>query len=153
VGQRLDGGGDQRADARHRHEPARNVVGLRPRGDLGIERSGLLLEVAQHADEHGEASAGGLWQVGGGILDLRDQPLDVETALRRDQVNFGQLPTDRVDYLRALANPPAPSAEMGNADERLRCRCCGGPMTIIETFARGALPRTWPAATIRIDTS
>jgi len=36
------------------------------------------------------------------------------------------------------------------------CPCCGGPMIIIETFARGTTPRhqpTPPAITIRIDTS
>jgi hypothetical protein len=36
------------------------------------------------------------------------------------------------------------------------CPCCGGPMTIIETFERGAAPRykpSAPAGAIRIDTS
>jgi hypothetical protein len=36
------------------------------------------------------------------------------------------------------------------------CPCCGGPMTIIETFERGAVPRYPPPVTagaIRIDTS
>ena len=36
------------------------------------------------------------------------------------------------------------------------CPCCGGPMTIIETFERGTAPRyppTTPARAIRIDTS
>jgi hypothetical protein len=33
------------------------------------------------------------------------------------------------------------------------CPCCGGRMRIIETFARGATPRTRPTVTIRIDTS
>ncbi|OYX68328.1 MAG: hypothetical protein B7X76_00765 [Azorhizobium sp. 39-67-5] len=50
------------------------------------------------------------------------------------------------------SNQPAP-VETGKADDRPRCRCCGGIMTITETFARGSLPRTWSAAPIRIDTS
>src|SRR5260370_2035496 len=36
------------------------------------------------------------------------------------------------------------------------CRCCGGPMLIIETFARGCQPKHRPppaTAAIRIDTS
>ncbi|MFH3480744.1 IS91 family transposase [Xanthobacter variabilis] len=48
---------------------------------------------------------------------------------------------------------PASSAEQEKADERPWCPCCGGLMTIIETFARGSLPRTWSAAPIRIDSS
>ncbi len=48
---------------------------------------------------------------------------------------------------------PAPSVEQEKADERPRCPCCGGLMTIIETFARGSLPRTWSADPIRVDSS
>ena len=48
----------------------------------------------------------------------------------------------------------APPAEEKQIEVMLRCRCCAGIMTIIETFARGSVPKTWPAgATIRIDTS
>jgi len=35
----------------------------------------------------------------------------------------------------------------------LPCPCCGGRMIIIETFERGATPRTRPTSPIRIDTS
>jgi hypothetical protein len=35
----------------------------------------------------------------------------------------------------------------------LPCPCCGGRMIIIETFERGATPRTRPSSLIRIDTS
>ncbi|MFG1243895.1 IS91 family transposase [Xanthobacter sp. V7C-4] len=64
-----------------------------------------------------------------------------------------------IDRIRALlgaetqSTQPASSAEQGEADERPRCRCCGGPMIIIETFARGSLPRIWSAEPIRIDSS
>ena len=68
-----------------RHEPAGDVVGFGSRGDLAIERGGLLLQVAERADQHGQAGPGCLRQIRGGILDMRDQPLDVEGALRRDQ--------------------------------------------------------------------
>ena len=44
-----------------------------------------------------------------------------------------------------------------NTDEppmhALPCPCCGGRMIIIETFERGATPRTRPSSPIRIDTS
>ena len=33
------------------------------------------------------------------------------------------------------------------------CPCCGGRMVVIETFARGCVPRHQPAPTIRIDSS
>ena len=33
------------------------------------------------------------------------------------------------------------------------CPCCGGRMIIIETFERGATPRTRPTNALRIDTS
>jgi putative transposase/transposase-like zinc-binding protein len=35
----------------------------------------------------------------------------------------------------------------------LPCPCCGGRMIVIETFDRGATPRTRPSSPIRIDTS
>jgi hypothetical protein len=38
-----------------RHQPASNIVGLGPSGNLGIECSGLLLQVAERTDEHREA--------------------------------------------------------------------------------------------------
>jgi hypothetical protein len=42
------------------------------------------------------------------------------------------------------AEPPASS---------FPCPCCGGRMIVIETFERGATPRTRPSSPIRIDTS
>ncbi|MDR6956016.1 hypothetical protein J2X65_005410, partial [Ancylobacter sp. 3268] len=55
--------------------------------------------------------------------------------------------------LRASPEGVTPTEEK-RPEATLRCRCCAGIMTIIETFARGAAPKTWPAAsTIRIDTS
>jgi hypothetical protein len=48
----------------------------------------------------------------------------------------------------------ATPAETIRPEAMLRCPCCAGIMTIIETFARGSAPKTWPAsASIRIDTS
>jgi len=48
----------------------------------------------------------------------------------------------------------ATPAETIRPEATLRCRCCAGIMIIIETFARGSAPKTWPAsASIRIDTS
>jgi hypothetical protein len=72
---------------------------------------------------------------------------------------------DNIARARELLNSSAPQAEAGhpdaaNADEPSAlahpCPCCGGRMIIIETFQRGASPRTRPAAStaaIRIDTS
>jgi len=63
---------------------------------------------------------------------------------------------------RKLLNVPAPQTQPDNADAHDgaepptlpdRCPCCGGRMTIIETFTRGRAPRTYPAGVIRIDTS
>ncbi|MFG1306984.1 IS91 family transposase [Xanthobacter autotrophicus] len=67
-----------------------------------------------------------------------------------------------IDRIRALlvdqqvrASPEgAPPAEEKRPEATLRCRCCAGIMTIIETFARGSVPKIWLAsASIRIDTS
>ncbi|MCJ8145268.1 IS91 family transposase [Ancylobacter sp. A5.8] len=67
-----------------------------------------------------------------------------------------------IDRIRALlvdqqerASPEiAPPAETIPPEATLRCRCCAGIMTIIETFAWGSAPKTWPTRTsIRIDTS
>jgi len=62
---------------------------------------------------------------------------------------------------RELLRVPATQTEPGNADANVDeppmlchpCPCCGGRMIIIETFERGATPRTCPTSPIRIDTS
>ena len=59
---------------------------------------------------------------------------------------------------RALlgAHAPAPLAEDATDApcEPTPCPCCGGRMILIETFERGATPRSWTCApTARIDTS
>jgi hypothetical protein len=69
--------------------------------------------------------------------------------------------TDNLARVRDLLGVPAPQDEPRdadiNADEPLThappCPCCGGRMTIIETFERGSTPRTRPSSPIRIDTS
>ena len=59
-----------------------------------------------------------------------------------------------------LGLPPSqsqPCDVVTDADEppasSFPCPCCGGRMIIIETFERGATPRTRPSSPIRIDTS
>ena len=68
----------------------------------------------------------------------------------------------RARELLAVPSRPKPAETSGiAADHELRvlpppCRCCGGRMIIIETFARGCQPKHRPApatAAIRIDTS
>ena len=68
----------------------------------------------------------------------------------------------RARELLAVPSRPKPAKTSATAaDDELRvlprpCRCCGGRMIIIETFARGCQPahRPTPApAGIRIDTS
>jgi len=72
---------------------------------------------------------------------------------------------DNIARARRLLDVPAAQPETGDnscaeaADPKPLshpCPCCGGRMVIIETFQRGASPRTRPtapAAVIRIDTS
>jgi Putative transposase. len=73
---------------------------------------------------------------------------------------------DNIARVRRLldASPPQPkTADTTTSSETSEpnplshpCPCCGGRMIIIETFQRGASPRTRPAASatvIRIDTS
>ena len=62
--------------------------------------------------------------------------------------------------LRKLLSVPAAvveSVEQETCDDQrqLPCPCprCGGRMIIIEVFAAGMQPTSWPAPTIRIDTS
>ena len=68
----------------------------------------------------------------------------------------------RARELLAVPSRPKPAETSATAaDDELRvlpppCRCCGGRMIIIETFARGCQPKYRPApatAAIRIDTS
>ncbi len=50
---------------------------------------------------------------------------------------------------------PSTTASLGEASRQRPCPCCGGPMHVIEVFARGAQPRGPPvnATPIRKDTS
>jgi len=61
------------------------------------------------------------------------------------------------ELLGVQARQNEPGDADANADEppmpSLPCPCCGGRMIIIETFDRGATPRTLPSSPIRIDTS
>jgi hypothetical protein len=67
----------------------------------------------------------------------------------------------RARELLAVPSRPKPAETSATAADELRvlprpCRCCGGRMIIIETFARGCQPKHRPApatAVIRIDTS
>jgi len=63
---------------------------------------------------------------------------------------------------RQLLNVPAPQRQADEPDPANDneppslpnpCPCCGGRMIVIETFARGCVPRHQPAPTIRIDSS
>ena len=69
---------------------------------------------------------------------------------------------ENIARARQLLNAPAMQRETGDADstddgepQELShpCPCCGGRMTIIETFERGSAPRYRPKASISIDTS
>jgi hypothetical protein len=73
--------------------------------------------------------------------------------------------SENVAHARQLLNVPAAQPEPSDSDRTAAdqpkalshpCPCCGGRMTVIETFARGCLPRyrpTAPLVAIRIDTS
>ncbi|CAL4868557.1 IS91 family transposase ISMno23 (plasmid) [Asticcacaulis sp. MM231] len=69
--------------------------------------------------------------------------------------------TENIARARKLLNVPEPQCptepEPANDNELPSrpnpCRCCGGRMVMIETFARGCLPRHQPVPKIRIDTS
>ena len=63
-----------------------------------------------------------------------------------------------LDVPAAQPEPGDDSCAEANEPKQLShpCPCCGGRMVIIETFQRGASPRTRPSAStavIRIDTS
>jgi len=62
----------------------------------------------------------------------------------------------RARELLAVAKPEAPPTSTAVDPSTPPCPCCGGRMTIIEVFARGATPRHRPTAStsrIRIDSS
>ena len=67
--------------------------------------------------------------------------------------------TDNIARARELLAVPTPQAQPADAtddNDPLPCPHCGGRMIIIETFARGSMPRhrpTGPMIAIRIDTS
>jgi hypothetical protein len=62
----------------------------------------------------------------------------------------------RARELLAASNAQSEPTSAAEDSSKPACPCCGGPMIIIEVFARGATPRhrpTSPATVIRIDTS
>jgi hypothetical protein len=62
----------------------------------------------------------------------------------------------RARELLAVPTPQAEPADATNDNDPHPCPHCGGRMSIIETFARGAMPRHRPQVpmlAIRIDTS
>jgi hypothetical protein len=69
---------------------------------------------------------------------------------------------ENIALARQLLGVPEPAPFLDGGDgagrdeddgEWKTCPCCGGPMVVIETFARGSMPRTWPISTIGIDSS
>jgi hypothetical protein len=57
------------------------------------------------------------------------------------------------DLLGVSPTQSEPSDTDADVSPMPPCPCCGGRMIIIETFERGATPRTRPPSPIRIDTS
>jgi hypothetical protein len=81
-----------------------------------------------------------------GLLASGTRADNIARARRLLDVTAAQ--PEAADTSRAETKEPKPLAQP--------CPCCGGRMIIIETFQRGCVPRTRPAATpaaIRIDTS
>ena len=63
-------------------------------------------------------------------------------------------PRPETDASRATTGPePATTQHMASQDMARICPCCGGRMRIIETFARGARPRSFTAESAGIDSS
>jgi hypothetical protein len=93
----------------------------------------------QHADFHGEWNYTSV-QEWPAIGRLRD-PIAASDATAR--------PRPKTDASDATTGPePATMQDMART-----CRCCGGRMRIIETFARGAHPRSFTAEPTGIDSS
>jgi hypothetical protein len=69
---------------------------------------------------------------------------------------------ENIALARQLLGVPEPAPLLDEGDgagrdeddgEWKTCPCCGGRMVVIETFARGSMPRAWPISTIGIDSS
>ena len=87
-----------------------------------------------------------------------------ENVARARELLLTPPPVIPIDAIKAInSNPETPSennSQENNSQEsqspQRTCPCCGGQMTMIERFARGATPQhqpTAPVAAIRIDTS
>ena len=82
-----------------------------------------------------------------------------ENVARARELLLTPPPVIPIDAIKAISCSLEAPAE-NNAEEaqapKHACPCCGGPMTIIERFARGNTPRHQPTTAvvaIRIDTS
>lgn len=71
--QNSNGPGDQRPDARHRHQPPGDVILLGATGDLRIELADLCLQVRERRDQSLQRGNGSGRQVTFRILNEGDQ--------------------------------------------------------------------------------
>jgi hypothetical protein len=81
----------QRPDARDRHEPARDRIGLCTPGDLGIQLRNLRLQRPERGDKHRQNSPRAFRQGGARVLNVLDQRVGMRGALGNDIAILGRV--------------------------------------------------------------
>src|SRR5215210_3810820 len=98
-------------DARDGHQPTRDWVLRRMPGGLAVEHSDALVQRSELLDQYGQDPPSRLGQIGGGVLEGRDELGGMDRPFSSDHAKLGQVTTERIDGLGALANQQVPRAE------------------------------------------
>src|SRR3954470_15925576 len=110
-GQRRESCGCHSPDPRDGHQPTRDGVLRRMPGDLAIEHSNALVQRSELLDQHGPDPPRRLGQIGGGILEGRNELGGMDRPFGGDHPELSQVTAERVYVLRALTNQQVPRAE------------------------------------------
>lgn len=114
-----EGRGDQRTDARHRHQPSRDLVLLGSTADLNIKPSDLSLQLRQCRDQDLEPGGGGDRQAGRvpGLRRLQSA-LMYSRPLRHDLPKLAQMAAQSIYGL-----VPLPDQKLAHAKHHGRALC------------------------------
>jgi hypothetical protein len=115
-GQDRDGRGDQRPDARHRHQPPGHLILLGAAGDLGIELADLRLQMARVPTITFNVAMASSGQATFRIIDDGYQA-GVGRPFGHDLTELRQVAAQGVDRLRSLPDQQLPDPE----DHRRPC--------------------------------
>ena len=136
--------------------PATVSISSGPHGDVTITSGGAALGVSGDVSLAASNANGGTltFQSTGGFGVVAQFGAKVDITGATDIANSGVGAVLIGGDLTNEGVADAASADLADAFAIAQiCPCCGGRMSVVETFARGAQPRSFKARAARIDTS